>query len=355
MSTRSLSISGFFMNILVTGGAGFIGSHTCVALVEAGWRPIIVDNFSNADRSVLQGLTRILGKAPMCYEGDCNDLQLMKHILKKESIAGVIHFAAFKAVGESVAQPLKYYENNIGSLITLLKAMEQTGATKLVFSSSCTVYGQSDVVPVTEDTPRKSAASPYGNTKAICEDILRDVVTSGATLKTIALRYFNPIGAHKSAEIGELPIGVPANLVPFVTQSAAGIRPPVTVFGTDYNTPDGTCIRDYIHVMDLAEAHVKALAFLDKTPAPFYETINVGTGKGSSVLEVLETFQKKVDASLQYALGDRRAGDVEATYASVEKAQSALGWTAKRSLEEALQDAWRWQKQLNGRINQVLS
>ncbi|HCR49482.1 MAG TPA: UDP-glucose 4-epimerase GalE, partial [Bacteroidetes bacterium] len=201
------------MNILVTGGAGFIGSHTCVALVEAGLNPIIVDNFSNANRSVLQGLNRILGKTPVCYEVDCNNLEQMEHILQKEAIDGVIHFAAYKAVGESVAEPIKYYENNIGSLITVLKAMEKTGVEKLVFSSSCTVYGQPDVVPVTEDTPRKPAESPYGNTKAICEDVLRDLVQSGASLQAVSLRYFNPIGAHSSAEIGELPIGVPANLI----------------------------------------------------------------------------------------------------------------------------------------------
>lgn len=335
------------MNILVTGGAGFIGSHTCVALLESGWKPIIVDNFSNADRGVLQGLNRILGKTPVCYEADCNNLERMVHILQKEEIDGVIHFAAYKAVGESVVEPIKYYENNIGSLLTVLKAMQETDVTKLVFSSSCTVYGQPDVVPVTEDTPRKPAESPYGNTKAICEDVLRDAVHSGVSLQAVALRYFNPIGAHPSAEIGELPVGVPANLIPYVTQSAAGLRPPVTIFGSDYNTPDGTCIRDYIHVMDLAEAHVKALAFLQNQPSSIYETVNVGTGKGSSVLEVLETFRNTVTPALQFVRGSRRAGDVEATFASVEKAETCLGWSAKRSLEEALQDAWRWQLRLS--------
>ncbi|HRK73247.1 MAG TPA: UDP-glucose 4-epimerase GalE, partial [Rhodothermales bacterium] len=297
--------------------------------------------------SVLQGLNRILGKTPVCYEVDCNNLEQMEHILQKEAIDGVIHFAAYKAVGESVAEPIKYYENNIGSLITVLKAMEKTGVEKLVFSSSCTVYGQPDVVPVTEDTPRKPAESPYGNTKAICEDVLRDLVQSGASLQAVSLRYFNPIGAHSSAEIGELPIGVPANLIPFVTQSAAGLRPPVTIFGSDYNTPDGTCIRDYIHVMDLAEAHVKALAFLQNHSKTIYETVNVGTGKGSSVLEVLETFRATVTPMLQFVWGNRRAGDVEATFASVEKVETCLGWRAKRPLEEALQDAWRWQLRLS--------
>lgn len=251
------------MKILVTGGAGFIGSHTVVELVNAGHEPIIIDNFNNSNKTVLQGLENILKKSIKCYDNDCNDVKVLEQICKEENIEGIIHFAAHKAVGESVENPLKYYENNIGSTLNILKVMLKLGIKNLVFSSSCTVYGQPDEVPVTEDTPRKPAASPYGNTKTMCEDILRDTITAGNALKIISLRYFNPIGAHPSAEIGELPNGVPSNLVPFITQTAAGIRKKLLVFGSDYNTSDGTNVRDFIHVVDLAKAHVSAIQLLD--------------------------------------------------------------------------------------------
>ena len=337
------------MRILVTGGAGFIGSHTCVALHEAGMEPVILDNFSNAAPDILDGLARIIGYKPLCYTGDCLDTALVANLLQMEKIQGVIHFAAYKAVGESVQEPLKYYENNVGGLISVLKAMQKTGCETLVFSSSCTVYGQPDLVPVSENTPRLPAQSPYGNTKAIGEDVLRDVVQAGVGLKTIALRYFNPIGAHPSAEIGELPIGIPANLVPFITQSVAGLRPPVTVFGTDYLTPDGTGIRDYIHVMDLAEAHVQALRYLSGCTSPYYDEVNVGTGTGNSVLEIIRTFEAVNGIKVPHVLGKRRAGDVVQIYAEVHKAASMLQWQTRRSLADALQDAWRWQQRLSAR------
>ncbi|MFN4147492.1 MAG: UDP-glucose 4-epimerase GalE, partial [Runella sp.] len=267
------------MKILVTGGAGFIGSHTVVELHHSGFEPIIIDNFSNSEAQVLAGIQDITGQKIKFYEADCNNTEALRQLFEAEQIQGVIHFAASKAVGESVEKPLKYYENNIGSTLALLKVMADFGVKNLVFSSSCTVYGQPDVLPVTEDTPRQEAASPYGNTKRICEDIIRDVVISKARLKAISLRYFNPIGAHESAKIGELPRGVPSNLVPYLTQAAAGLRPQLTVFGNDYHTPDGTCIRDFIHVVDLAKAHVKALQLLDNTQEEnYYDVFNIGTG-----------------------------------------------------------------------------
>src|SRR5690606_11861305 len=289
--------------ILITGGAGYIGSHTAVALVNAGFEPVIIDDFSNSEKSVLKGLHRILGREIACYEGDCNDRTLMDRIFSENEVSGVIHFAAHKAVGESTQFPLKYYRNNIGSLLVLLETMAEFGVRDLVFSSSCTVYGQPDELPVKESTPRKEAESPYGNTKKVGEDILVDHVKSGAPVRGISLRYFNPIGAHESALIGELPIGIPANLIPFVTQTGAGIREKITVFGDDYNTPDGTCIRDYIHVMDLAEAHVKSIEFLQNKPENFYDLFNVGTGKGNTVMEVIKAFEKVSGTPLNYQIG----------------------------------------------------
>lgn len=335
------------LKILVTGGAGFIGSHTVVALVEAGFEPIIVDDFSNSERTVLKGIQAILGREVTFYDADCNDAEAMNRIFEQELLAGVIHFAAFKAVGESVQKPLKYYRNNLQSTMLMLDLMGRHQVHNLVFSSSCTVYGQPEHLPVTEATPRLPAQSPYGNTKAICEDIIRDTTHAVAPLKTIALRYFNPIGAHPSAEIGELPRGVPGNLVPFLTQTAAGHRASLTVFGDDYNTPDGTCVRDFIHVMDLAEAHVKALQLLNQTNEDAsYDVFNIGTGEGATVLQLIKTFEEVNGLKLNYQIGPRREGDVEQIYAEVTKANRELGWQATRSLAEALKDAWRWQQKL---------
>lgn len=335
------------LKILVTGGAGFIGSHTVVALVEAGFEPVIVDDFSNSEPTVLDGIRKILGRDVTFYDANCNDADALNRIFDQESITGVIHFAAFKAVGESVQQPLKYYRNNLGSTMLLLDLMGRHQVHNLVFSSSCTVYGQPEHLPVTELTPRLPAQSPYGNTKAICEDIIRDTAHAVAPLKTIALRYFNPIGAHPSAEIGELPRGVPGNLVPFLTQTAAGKRASLTVFGNDYNTPDGTCVRDFIHVMDLAEAHVQALTLLNQTNEDAsYDIFNIGTGHGASVLELIKTFESVNGVTLNYTLGPRREGDIEQIYADVSKANRDLGWQARRSLADALKDAWHWQQKL---------
>ncbi|MFC5270838.1 UDP-glucose 4-epimerase GalE [Adhaeribacter terreus] len=333
--------------ILVTGGAGFIGSHAVVELTEAGFEPVIVDNFSNSQESALKGIEAILGHEVKCHRVDCTDTQALREVFVSEKdIAGVIHFAAYKAVGESVAEPLKYYHNNVGSLVALLQVMEEFTVTNLVFSSSCTVYGIPDALPVTEATPVKKANSPYGNTKQICEDILSDLANSGTQIKSIALRYFNPIGAHASAKIGELPLGIPNNLVPFITQTAAGIREKLTVFGNDYDTPDGTNIRDYIHVVDLAKAHVVAINKLLFGNTQKLEIYNVGTGKGNSVLEVIQAFEKASGQKLNYQIGPRREGDVPKIYADVTKATHELGFKTETSLEEALRSAWNWQMHL---------
>ncbi|GAB3709937.1 UDP-glucose 4-epimerase GalE [Spirosoma flavus] len=337
----------------MTGGAGFIGSHTVVSLINAGFEPIIVDDFSNSERSVLQGLKTILGRDVMCYDIDCNDVAAMANVFEREKPIGVIHFAAFKAVGESVAKPLKYYRNNLDSLLLLLELMPKYNVANLVFSSSCTVYGQPEQLPVTEETPRLPAQSPYGNTKAIGEDIIRDAVQAQIPVKALALRYFNPIGAHPSAEIGELPLGVPANLVPFITQTAAGIRPSLTVYGNDYNTPDGTCIRDYIDVMDLADAHVEALRKLNESDdTSSYDVINIGTGRGETVLNVINTFEEATGVKVNYQIGPRRPGDVEKVYADVTKSKNVLGWTAQRSLAESLRDAWKWQQKVSNKVSE---
>ncbi|MDQ1086210.1 MULTISPECIES: UDP-glucose 4-epimerase GalE [unclassified Siphonobacter] len=335
------------MNILVTGGAGFIGSHTVVELIAAGFEPIILDDFSNSEPKVLDRLETILGRKVKSYSANCNDSALLTKIFKEENIQGVIHFAASKAVGESVEKPLLYYRNNISALVTLLEAMTANGVSNLVFSSSCTVYGQPDSIPVTEETPVLPAASPYGNTKQVGEEIIRDTVAAKPGLKALALRYFNPVGAHESALIGELPIGVPANLVPFVTQTAIGIRSKLMVFGNDYGTPDGTCIRDFIHVVDLAKAHVKALELLVKQEdANYYEYFNIGTGKGTSVKELIDTFEEVTGVKVNYEFAPRRAGDIMEIYAEVSKSRDVLGWQAEKTLAEALADAWRWQEQL---------
>ncbi|MDC0925643.1 UDP-glucose 4-epimerase GalE [Flavobacteriaceae bacterium] len=336
------------MKILVTGGLGYIGSHTVVALSEAGYEVIIVDNLSNTRIEVLDGIESIIGRRPAFYELDLrNELHVVELFDKEPSIEGVIHFAASKAVGESVENPLLYYENNLSAFIYLLKQLAVKPKSHLIFSSSCTVYGQADVMPITERAPIKVAESPYGNTKQIGEEILKDTVKVSSGLSAIALRYFNPIGAHASAEIGELPLGVPQNLVPFITQTAAGLRKELAVFGDDYPTPDGTCIRDYIHVVDLAEAHVTALTRLVKGESTNdYEIFNLGTGKGSSVLEVIESFEKVSGSKLPYRIARRREGDVIQAFANTEKANSVLGWKSKYSLDDALASAWAWERKI---------
>ncbi|WP_159471929.1 UDP-glucose 4-epimerase GalE [Dyadobacter sp. 3J3] len=332
------------MKILVTGGAGFIGSHTVVELHEAGFEPVILDNLYNSNREVLNGIKGITGKDFPFYEVDCNDIEKVRAVFEKEKFDGVIHFAAYKAVGESVEKPLNYYENNIISLLVLLKVMKEYNVDKFVFSSSCTVYGQPDALPVTESTPRKPANSPYGNTKAIAEDIIRDHVHSAPGIKAISLRYFNPIGAHETSLIGELPNGVPSNLVPFITQTAAGLRKSLTVFGSDYDTADGTCVRDFIHVVDLAKAHLKALQLLDsQTDKNYYDVFNVGTGQGYTVLDLINTFEKVSGEKLNYSIGPRREGDVEKIYAQSDKVNSVMKWTAEKTMADALLDAWNWQ------------
>ncbi len=332
-------------NIIVTGGAGYIGSHTVVELIAQGYTPIIVDNFCNSEKSVMARLTGITGKEVKLYEGDCNNKAFMKTVFSETNPMGVIHFAAYKAVGESVEKPLDYYNNNVVSLLVLLEVMKQVGCNQLVFSSSCTVYGTPEKLPVTEQSPTQKANSPYGNTKQIAEDIIQDQVVAKSGLSAIALRYFNPIGAHPTGLIGELPLGVPSNLVPFVTQTAAGLRNELTIFGNDYNTPDGTNIRDYIHVVDLAKAHVKTLEYLHGKSI-FYDFINVGTGTGTSVLEIVETFEKVSGQRLNCKIGPRRAGDVEQIYASVDKSKEVLNWQTELTVEDALRDAWNWQKNL---------
>jgi len=341
----------FIMNskkIIVTGGAGFIGSHTVVELFNNGYTPIIIDNYSNSSEDVVSRIERIIGTKVKSLKGDCNDSATLDKLFSEEKgIVGVIHFAASKAVGESVKEPLKYYGNNVGSTVAMLQAMKKHNVSNFVFSSSCTVYGEPDNLPVTEEFPVKPATSPYGNTKQICEEIIRDFVWAEKEFKAISLRYFNPIGAHPSALIGELPLGIPNNLVPFVTQSAAGLRDKITVFGNDYNTIDGTCVRDYIHVVDLAKAHVKALDLLgSKSFGTYYDVFNIGTGKGNSVLEIIKTFEDVNQVKLNYVIGPRREGDIEQIYASTDKANRVLGWKSELSLKDGLRDAWRWQEQL---------
>jgi UDP-glucose 4-epimerase len=331
--------------IVVTGGAGFIGSHTVVELVSAGYLPVVVDNFSRSDRRILGRLRELTGRDFPVHDVDCcSEPALLRAFEQEGSIDGVIHFAAYKAVGESVKDPLAYYENNVTSLCNLLRVMAKSGSRRLVFSSSCTVYGQPDALPVTEASPQKPAESPYGHTKQVCEAIIEAVVRAEQPLQAVTLRYFNPVGAHPSGRIGELPIGKPENLVPYITQSALGLRDKLTVFGNDYPTRDGTCVRDYIHVVDLAKAHISALRWLaGRTLKSCNEVINVGTGAGVSVLEAIAAFESATGVTLPYQFGPRRHGDVIETYASVDKAKAVLGWSAELGIVDALRDAYAWQ------------
>ena len=332
--------------ILVTGGAGFIGAHTVAELIDSGYTPVIVDDLSTTDRTLLNGLKDLYGKEPVFYQIDCGDKDRLASVFQKEqNIRAVMHFAAFKSVGESVQEPIKYYRNNINSLISVLENMQKFNVQELIFSSSCTVYGQPDIIPVTEQAPFKKAESPYGATKQMCERILEDVFSSG--YKIVSLRYFNPVGAHPSACIGELPAGIPNNLVPYVTQTASGIREVLTVFGDDYPTPDGTCIRDYIHVCDVASAHVQALKYLEGITSPNFDAFNLGTGIGVSVLELVHSFQKANQVKVNYKIGARRPGDVIQVYADPSKIQSAIKWKAKFTLEEAMRHSWVWQQKIS--------
>lgn len=333
--------------ILVTGGLGYIGSHTVIELQDSGYQVVIVDNLSNSSLDVLEGISNITDNPPTFERLDLRvKPDVVDFFKRNQNIAGIIHFAASKAVGESVENPLLYYENNLNTLIYLLQECQSHGIENFIFSSSCTVYGEPDSLPITENAPIKEATSPYGNTKQISEEILRETCAVSA-LKTIALRYFNPVGAHQTAEIGELPAGVPQNLVPFITQTAAGVREELSVFGNDYPTPDGSCIRDYIHVVDLAKAHVVALErLLSEKNESQYEVFNLGTGRGSSVLEVVNSFEKTTGEKLNYKIVDRRPGDVIAVYADTKKANDVLGWKAERTMEDALESAWKWEKKI---------
>ena len=335
--------------ILVTGGTGFIGSHTTVELQQAGYKVVIVDNLSNSKKEVVDGIEKITGVRPAFEQVDCCDLKALEGVFEKyPDIQGIIHFAASKAVGESVEKPLLYYRNNINSLINLLELMPKHHVKGIIFSSSCTVYGQprEENLPVTENAPIQKAMSPYGNNKQINEEIIQDFIHSGADIKSIILRYFNPIGAHPSALIGELPNGVPMNLIPFVTQTAIGIRKELKIFGHDYNTPDGTCIRDYIYVVDLAKAHVAAMARVLDQETDRVEVFNIGTGRGLSTLEVVEGFEKATGVKLNWTYAPRREGDIEKVWGNVDKANKVLGWKADTPVEDVLASAWKWQKKL---------
>ncbi|MDR2384762.1 MAG: UDP-glucose 4-epimerase GalE [Tannerella sp.] len=339
--------------ILVTGGTGYIGSHTAVELQNCGYEAVIVDNLSNSNENVIDGITKITGIRPAFYKTDCNDKNALEEVIKAHpDIQGIIHFAASKAVGESVEQPLKYYRNNIVSLINLLELIPVYNIKAFVFSSSCTVYGQPEMLPVAENAPIKPAISPYGNTKQISEEIIRDTIHSGAKFNSIILRYFNPIGAHPSAEIGELPIGVPQNLVPLLTQAAAGIREVLNVFGDDYDTPDGSCIRDYINVVDLAKAHVVAIErILNDRSETHLETFNLGTGRGISVFELIDIFEKATGMKVPYKITGRREGDIETVWADPTYANETLGWKTEETLEDTLRSAWKWQEKINQNLH----
>ncbi|MBR6182851.1 MAG: UDP-glucose 4-epimerase GalE [Prevotella sp.] len=335
--------------ILVTGGTGFIGSHTTVELQEAGYDVVIVDNLSNSKIEVVDGIEKITGIRPAFEQVDCCDIDALKAVFAKyPGISGIIHFAASKAVGESVEKPLLYYRNNINSLVNLLELMPEFGVKGIIFSSSCTIYGQpsAENLPVTEEAPIQKALSPYGNTKQINEEIIQDYIHSGANIKSVILRYFNPIGAHPSALIGELPLGVPMNLIPFVTQTAIGVREQLKVFGNDYNTPDGTCIRDYIYVVDLAKAHVAAMTRVLEQDTDPVEVFNIGTGRGLSTLEVVQGFEKATGVKLNWTFAPRREGDIEKVWGNVDKANKVLGWKADTPLEDVLASAWKWQLKL---------
>lgn len=337
--------------ILVTGGTGYIGSHTVVELQNAGYEVVIIDNLSNSDKNVLDGIERITGIRPAFVEADCTDMKALRNLFEThKGINGIINFAASKAVGESVQKPLLYYRNNLNTLVNLLELMPEFGTKGIVFSSSCTVYGEPDENPVTEKAPIKKATSPYGNTKQISEEIITDYVTSGAPIKSVILRYFNPVGAHPSAEIGELPNGVPQNLIPFLTQTAIGIRKELSVFGNDYNTPDGSCIRDFINVVDLAKAHVTAMErMLEDKSDDKVEIFNLGTGVGLSVLQLINAFESATGVKVPYKIVGRRAGDIEKVWANPEKANKVLGWTATTPIEDTMRSAWNWQKRLRER------
>ena len=336
--------------VLVTGGAGYIGSHTSVALAEAGYLPVVVDNFCASDRRILARMRELMGSDFPVHELDCRDRDGLARVCEREApLFGAIHFAAHKSVGVSVREPREYYDNNVGSLLALLWVLERALLPALVFSSSCTVYGQPEQLPVTEQSPIQRAASPYGRTKQICEDLLQDVVASGSALRAVSLRYFNPIGAHPSGRIGELPLGKPETLAPYITQTAAGLREELVVFGNDYPTPDGTCVRDYLHICDLASAHVAALAWIERQPSgAFHEIFNVGTGQGVSVLGAIQAFEAVSGVALRHRFGPRRAGDAAQVYASVDKAARELGWHARLGIGEAMRDAWNWQQALRG-------
>ena len=331
--------------ILVTGGLGYIGSHTVVELQSAGYDVVVIDNLDNATEEVKDRIVSISGRSIDLVIGDVNDETTMDQLFQEHDFYGVIHFAAHKAVGESVDHPIKYYQNNVSGLITLLGAMDKYGVQNLIFSSSCTVYGIAEDLPVTEDTPIKSAESPYGTTKIIGEEIIQDYAKH-KNIKTILLRYFNPVGAHPSAQIGELPNGIPSNLVPYITQTAAGIREQLLIHGNDYNTSDGTCIRDYIHVVDLAKAHVKAMTFADKMTSSL-DVFNVGTGNGSTVLEVVQAFEERCNVPLNYRIGPRRDGDVEQIFADTQKINQVLQWQAEYDLHDMMYHAWMWQKSIS--------
>jgi UDP-glucose 4-epimerase len=339
------------MKVLVTGGLGFIGSHTIVELQQKGIEVVVIDNLCNSSLTVLDGIEKISGIRPYFEQLDLRDKSAVFSFFESQAnIDGMIHFAASKAVGESVENPLLYYENNINTLVYVLQALEKYNISNFIFSSSCTVYGQADVLPITENAPIKKAESPYGNTKQIGEEIIQDTCKISSNLNAISLRYFNPIGAHSSAEIGELPIGVPQNLVPFITQTAIGVRKELSVFGNDYPTTDGTCVRDYIHVVDLAKAHVLAIERLvNNKNTSNYETYNIGTGKGSTVLEVINSFEKISNTSLNYSFAPRRSGDVVEAYADNRKVSSDLGWKAESSLDDAMLSAWNWENKLKNK------
>lgn len=337
--------------ILVTGGTGFIGSHTTVELQNAGYEVVSIDNLSNSNIEVLDGIEKITGVRPDFIEGDCTDISTLRHLFEtRPGIQGIINFAASKAVGESVQKPILYYRNNLNILLNLLDLMPEFGVKGFVFSSSCTVYGEPDQNPITENAPTKKATSPYGATKQISEEIIADVIRSGSPIKAVLLRYFNPIGAHPSAEIGELPNGVPQNLVPFLTQTAIGIRNELSVFGNDYDTPDGSCIRDFINVVDLAKAHVKALdRMLEDKSDEALEVFNIGTGEGLSVLQLINAFQKATGVEVPHKIVGRREGDIEKIWADPKKANEVLGWYADTSIEDTMRSAWKWQQRLRER------
>lgn len=334
-------------NILVTGGAGYIGSHTVVELISHGYNPIIVDDFRNSNPSIMEGIEKISGQKQVLYEIDICNIEALKAVFQENKIAGIIHFAAYKAVGESVAFPLKYYTNNLVSLTNILQCMLDFSVNQLVFSSSCTVYGEPDgIKEVSESSQKAKPSSPYGNSKLISENIIEDTFVANPHLKTICLRYFNPVGAHPSGKIGELPNGKPNNLLPFVTQTAIGKHEKLMVFGKDYPTPDGTCIRDYIHVVDLAKAHVKAISFLENQYKGLNEAINIGTGKGTSVLEIIEKFEEISNQKLNWEFGERRAGDVVEIFSNASKSLELLNWRAELTVDDAIKDAWNWENSL---------